>query len=159
MRKAVTSRRWRTWTALFGILLLLQMAGTGAAWGQTPFDWKPFGLDTDLLPDLSIQLRQRDPLLEGAGMQRFEDRGIGLERPPAEEGLSAPEARFGHLRLFLSRYPFSGVERDIEGPMRDRTGAFDRLKTVPGDLRANPGRAFQSMGEIFQPQLNLGIEF
>jgi hypothetical protein len=160
MRKAVTSMRSRPRAALFVILLILQMAGSpGAVWGQSPFDWKPFGVDKDLLPDLSAELRQRDLFLERAGVGRLEGRGIGLEKPPAVEELSAPEARFGHLRLFLSRFPFSGVERDIEGPMRDRMGAFDRLKTVPGNLRDNPGRAFESMGEIFQPQLNLGIEF
>jgi len=153
-------RRWGVWVILLGILFFEQLAGIGGnVWGQIPFDWEPFGIDKTLLPDFSIQLRQRDSLQEGAGLGPFEDHRIGLEKTPAAEGFSAPEARLGRLRLYLSRFPFSDVDRDVERPMRDRTGAFDRFKSLPDDLRTNPGRAFQSMGEIFQPQLNLGIEF
>jgi hypothetical protein len=160
MNKAVISMRWRSWAVLGWILLVLQMTGSaGSAWGQTPFDWELFGIDKALLPDLAAELRQRDPLLEGAGIRRFGGNGFGIEKAPVDEDRLAPETRFGYFHLFLSRYQVSGADRDIQRPNGSRTGTVDRLKTLPGDLRSNPGRAFESMGEIFQPQLNLGIEF
>lgn len=160
MNKAVIAMRWRSWAVLVWILVALQMTGSaGSAWGQTPFNWEPFGIDKALLPDLAAELRQRDPLPEGAGVGRYGGSGFGIEKTRVDEDRLAPETRFGYFRLFLSRYQVSGADRDIQRPNGSRTGTLDLLKALPGNLRSNPGRAFASMGEIFQPQLNLGIEF
>jgi len=146
---------------LCGILLLLQVAGNaGSLWGQTPLDWKPFGIDAALLPDFSAELRQRLPLPERDAIGWLDGSGFGLERLRTQEDRLAPETRFGIFRLFLSRHrEFSGADRDIQRPYGAGPGTFDSLRNLPEDLRNRPGRAFERMGEIFQPQLNLEIEF
>ncbi len=85
-----------------------------------------------------------------------------MDSPPSEksavEDRPWTDWRLGPFRLFWSRSDAMPANRD-PGKALDRDGIFSRLKVLPGDLLHNPSRAAETVGRIFEPQLNLGLEF
>lgn len=152
-------RRLRIRTALI-IVLAVMTAGMDRGTPADPrFVWEPFHVSRELLPDLPNGEAGRRPLFEERlplGLVFGDD---ALDSLSAADGYqSRSDLRVGYFRLFLSRSPAgNGKFKELERH-GDRL-TLDMMKSLPGALRTDPSRAVDSFGAIFQPQLNLGIEF
>ncbi|MEI7673259.1 MAG: hypothetical protein WCK00_14195 [Deltaproteobacteria bacterium] len=70
------------------------------------------------------------------------------------------DVRFRYFHLFVSRtVSGEGTGRDVVRPEDERNSLLTTVQSFPGLLRSDPAGAIESVGRIFAPQVNLGIEF
>lgn len=70
------------------------------------------------------------------------------------------KVRLGYFHLSLDRYASGeGKGREIFRPREGRNTFLGAVQSLPGTLRSDPARAMESVGMIFEPQVNLQIEF
>jgi hypothetical protein len=66
----------------------------------------------------------------------------------------------GIFALYLSTLRNRILEHDISGPMMSEKSRFEVMRSLTSDFSDLSSRErFQSIGEIFEPELKLGIEF
>lgn len=142
------------------IALAVMTAGMDRGTPADPgFVWEPFHVSRELLPDLPNGEAEGRPLSGEKLPPGLVFGGDALDDLSAAGGYQTrSDLRVGYFRLFLSRSPAgNGNFRELERSGESRT--LNLMKSLPGALRTDPSRAVDSFGAIFQPQLNLGIEF
>ncbi|MCE5280629.1 MAG: hypothetical protein LLG93_00855 [Deltaproteobacteria bacterium] len=138
---------------LAGLLAIAVVCPTGEASAGTFLPDDLFGVDEDIAPSAPDPIHIRDISMPGAQMD-FQASG-----KTAEGNGALPDWRLGRFRLFWSRSDTTISSIRDPGQVADRDGIFLRLKVLPDDLLHNPSRAAETVGRIFEPQLNLGLEF
>jgi len=125
------------------------------------FGWEPFRVMQELrleIPEAGrglVVLSGLDIAPERIAAGNAASVPVGVSRESAQ-----PDLRIGAFRLFLSRSGGEGSNREWFPSGYERGGALDMLKALPGAFRTDPSRALvDSVGKLFEPQLNLGIEF
>jgi len=118
-----------------------------------------FQVKRELALNFHLEGDRRNGLFSGESliMEQLREGGVALGEPAGGGNLS--RIRLGHFLLFLSRDHSLDPKRDRVRSEDGRNGALNAFKSLPGVLQADPSRAMDSIGKIFEPQLNLGIEF
>ncbi|MBU2252434.1 MAG: hypothetical protein KKI04_03175 [Proteobacteria bacterium] len=141
---------------IFLAILLLGIGREAMAVDLFPGD--RFQVKRELAPNFHVEGDRRNGLLRGESL-REQLREGGVVRGEPAGGGNLSRIRLGHFLLFLSRDHSLDPKRDRVRPKDERNGALNAFKSLPGALQADPSRAMDSIGKIFEPQLNLGIEF
>ncbi len=137
------------------LILLLAFALAGSAGEASAGTFLPddlFLVNQEVVPPAPDPMDRKGAFTPDARMD------VQPSGQTAEENGAWPDWRLGRFRLFWSR---TGTGTSVRDPGRaeDRDGIFSRLKVLPDDLLHNPSRAAETVGRIFEPQLNLGWEF
>ena len=159
MKKAYNSRY--AWL-MYLFILLVVTAFEGNALGMNG-TWEPFkaktelglhvaGVDADRVPSAWDELIQDDKII--SSMDRDRD---AAER---KDNSSLNVVRFHNVSISFSRAVIDQMQVDI----RQYSGSgYDKLyaiKSLPSTfLNSSYRDTFQSLGKIFEPQVNLSIEF
>jgi hypothetical protein len=140
--------------------LLFVLAGfAGEIRAGSLFGWDPFRVKGELAPGDAVWKNVEPlPLERGArnGQTGGKEAAPGTARVADR---SRYAVRIGYWQLYLSRFPSADHQKGLAPPAADRGGVLDALRSLPVEMQADPTRAAQSIGRIFEPQLNLGIEF
>lgn len=141
-------------------VLLLASGAAGEAFPQSIGHWVPFRVDEGLAPGRPAE-RTFDTLV-AALSDRVGERETALQEigqvSPRPIDRMGPSLRFGYWQLYLTR--IRSVDTKLGPEATGVRGSFlDTLRALPGEIRNDPTQAAESLGRIFQPQLNLGIEF
>lgn len=150
------------WRLLPLILILTLVADTGheASAADGFFDQERFRVSEALSPDF------RD--MDAKKAVPFRDEFLTDGRKPTEAAnLEADEdrrgwygLRLGYFHLFFSRTVSGyGMGQDAVRSEDKRNSLLTAVQSLPSVLRSDPAGAIESVGRIFAPQVNLGIEF
>jgi len=147
-------------TTFFLILLVTVTILHGQAFGMD-FDWKRFQTRNDLRLYVPSAESERIGLLPtdelSAIRDIFKEKGGDLDLK--DEELPAI-FKYGKIKLYLSSLVMDQRNIDIHHPLDNGSGKFDAVKSLPTMfLNFQYRDTFESFGRIFEPQLNLGIEF
>jgi hypothetical protein len=144
---------------MIAIITLLVLAIPYPASGSF-MSWRPFVVRDDLAPVKMIQKTMRP---SAAVLEKFTTdnndslRAIKGEDEGREKKWS--EFQFGSFRLRISRYNDPRLRSDAV-QSNNAEGIWATLKSLPAQLGGSPSReTLETMGKIFNPQLDLGIEF
>ena len=151
----------RPWILLPIILLVLVAGIARETRAEGVFDRERFLIREGLIPDF------RD---EGAKKMLLPREGLSPEQAHYKEAADMKSGdvregrlynvRRGYFRLFLTLYASGeGKDREIFRPPEERNTFLGTVQSLPGTLRSDPARAMESVGTIFEPQVNLQIEF
>jgi hypothetical protein len=125
-------------------------------------DWQPFIVRPDLAPLKSVRQAMRLNAVgafenvaidgnKGNGAMRL--RGEGREKKWSE-------FQFGIIRLRFARYQDHRSKSEAVRSNDNADGIWATMKTIPGQFGRTPYReTLETMGKIFTPHLDLGIEF
>jgi hypothetical protein len=141
------------------LLLLFHAGGTlhagGAVFHQIPFQVRP-----DLEWRLPSQMNH---------IIIFPNESYSIQALPSSKDLLVSDAEAGQgigiwqyqkLKVYLSRLSLDAKDIDVQRRSDDAENQVNTFLSLPVMLRNDQyGDVLKSMGEIFKPQLNLGIEF
>jgi hypothetical protein len=136
---------------LAGLLAFAVVLGEASAGTFLPDDLFP--IDEEIVPSAPDPVHIRDSSMLGVQMD------LQASSKTAEGNGAWSDWRLGRFRLFWSRSGTTISSIRDPGQVADRDGIFSRLKVLPDDLLHHPSRAAETVGRIFEPQLNLGLEF
>lgn len=149
------------WILLMILPLVLSAGVARETWAERVFDREHFRIREGLIPDFPDEGTMKISLpREGLPPEQARDKKSADLKSEGgrEEGMY--NVRLGHFRLFFSRYA-SGEEkgREIFRSPEGRNTLLGTVQSLPGTLRSDPVRAMESVGTIFEPQVNLQIGF
>jgi len=123
-------------------------------------DWRPFMVREDLA---LVIVARRTVWPPASAFDKYtsdnQDRSGALKGEDERREKKWGEFQFGSLRLRISRY--SDPRLRSEAVEANKTvGIWDTMKSLPAQLGSLPPReTLETMGKLFTPELNLGIEF
>jgi len=122
--------------------------------------WEPFktntelksyvtGVDADIMPSSRNELAEMDRITS----IYHETADIKYESPP--NGL-----RIHNVTISFSRVLMDQMKLDIRQSTGNESEKLNTIKSLPSMFLNSPYReSFESLGKIFEPQVNLSIEF
>jgi hypothetical protein len=121
--------------------------------------WQPFVVRDDLAP---VKMVYKTMRLSASVLEKFTtDNNDPLRAIKEAEGRERKwsEFQFGSFRLRISRYNDLRLRSDaVQSNKAD--GIWATLKSLPAQLGGPSSReTLETMGKMFTPQLDLGIEF
>jgi hypothetical protein len=124
-------------------------------------DWRPFIVREDLAPVQKIVRKTMRPSADV--LEKFITDGNGpidaIKRESERRERTWSEFQFGTVRLRISRYTDPRLRSD-PGQSNQVDGIWATLKSLPTQLGSSSSReTLETMGKIFTPHLDLGIEF
>lgn len=119
-------------------------------------NWRPFIVREDLAPVKKMRL-------PAYTFEHFatdsKDRSNALKVVAEGRERKWSEFQFGSFRLRISRYQDLRLKSDY-GRSSNADGIWETMKSLPAQMGDSPYReTLETMGKIFTPQLDLGIEF
>ena len=141
------------------VVLLLVFITPYSAFGSF-MSWRPFIVRADLAPVKSVRTTIRPPALvfekftsdNQDPLHAVHGEGKGKERKWGE-------VQFGSFRLRISRFQDLQLKRDM-ARSSNTVSIWETIKLLPARLGDSSSREnLETMGRIFTPQLDLGIEF
>jgi hypothetical protein len=134
---------------------------TGIAEGQTTgmvFEWEPHQTMTDLGLHAVFGIPERNGLVLPDEFQGTEGEKIRASDVKNERNLDIYRHR--NIRLYLSNLVVDRNDTDVRQPLGNVDDKINKIKSIPSMFFNSQYRdTLESMGRIFEPQLNLGIEF
>jgi hypothetical protein len=123
-------------------------------------DWRPFMVRDDLAP---VQIARKTMRPSTDVLEKFTTDYNGYIGSTKGEDESRErtwsEFQFGSIRLRISRYTDPRLRSD-PGQSNQVEGIWATLKSLPTQLGSSSSReTLETMGKIFTPHLDLGIEF
>jgi hypothetical protein len=119
-------------------------------------NWRPFIVREDLAP--VKKMRAPAYTFEHYATDN-KDRSNAIKVAAEERERRWSEFQFGSFRLRVSRYQDLRLKSD-SGRSNNTDGIWKTMKSLPAQLGDSPYReTLETMGKIFAPQLDLGIEF
>lgn len=144
----------------FVILLMTMTLLQEQAFGMA-FDWKLFQTRSDLVLQVPSAIPDRIGLLPTDDLSSIRDvfkEGGGAPDFKSDENPAV--VKYGKIKLYLTRLVIDQRNLDAHQPVDNGSGKFDDVKSLPSMfLNFQYRDTFESIGRIFEPQLNLGIEF
>jgi hypothetical protein len=146
---------------IYLFLLIVVSAVEGNASGMVG-TWEPFkaktelglyvaGVDADRIPSAWDEFIQTDKIISIDG-----DRSAAERKGDS----SLNVLRFHNVSISLSRALLDQLQVDIRQPSGSGVDKLSAIKSLPTTfLNSSYGDTFQSLGKIFEPQVNLSIEF
>jgi hypothetical protein len=147
-----------TWL-IYLFLLILVGGADGNASGMIGA-WEPFkaqkeletyvsGVNSDMIPSSRDELVQMDKIISIYG-----------EPADRKEGISLNTLRFHNVTISFSRVLMDQMKVDIRQQTGNESEKLNTIKSLPSMFVNSPYRdTFESLGKIFEPQVNLSIEF
>jgi len=146
---------------ILGVAILLN---AGMAEGQMtglPFDWEPFQTRVDLGLRVPSDIPERNGLIfpdEFSSIRDLAKEETSVSDVKSERNLDL--YRYRRIKLYLSHVIIDRKDIDIRQPLSNVDDKINKIKSVPSMFFNYQYRdTFESMGRIFEPQINLGIEF
>jgi len=146
---------------ILGVAILLN---AGMAEGQmtgVAYDWEPFQTRVDLGLRLPSNIPERNGLIfpdEFSSIRDLAKEETSVSDVKSERNLDL--YRYRRIRLYLSHVIIDRKDIDIRQPLSNVDDKINKIKSVPSMFFNSQYRdTFESMGRIFEPQVNLGIEF
>jgi hypothetical protein len=122
--------------------------------------WEPFKTKTELELRLSDVSSERNVLPRDEFYEK--DATMPIETYSAEKKNSSTGdiLKFYNVRISFSRMVIKHMQIDAQKPSGEGSDTFHEIKTLPSTFLTSPYRdTFESIGRIFEPQVNLKIEF
>ena len=148
--------------ATFFLILLMTMTILQEQAFGMAFDWERFQTRSDLILYVpSAAMPERIALLPADELSSirevFKEEGGGADLKSDENpGLF----KYRKIKLYLSSLVMDQRNIDVHQPFDNGSGKFNAVKSLPSMfLNFQYRDTFESIGRIFEPQLNLGIEF
>ncbi|MBM4271007.1 MAG: hypothetical protein FJ139_02440 [Deltaproteobacteria bacterium] len=145
---------------LFFLFYLLIMSPSGAQSAGIITSWEQFQIKKEL--ELKVISHEPDykKFLSTEEMP-VTDEFVTLFNVREEEKDRTPDGfRIGRLRISFSRIVIDRMKTDLDKISGDEQGTMETIKSITTLFRSGPYRdSFESIGKIFEPQVNLGIEF
>lgn len=146
---------------IIGMAVLLN---AGLSEGQTAgmsFDWEPFQARVDLklhAPSGIPGFNGPFSSVEHSSIRASIKEETKLSYVKSERNLDI--YKHGRMRLYLSHVVVDQNNIEVRKPITDANEKFNTIKSLPSMFLNSQYRdTFESVGKIFEPQLNLGIEF
>jgi hypothetical protein len=146
---------------VIGMAVLFNADLSGGQTAGIVFDWEPFQVHSDLglhfpsdIPEhygplSSVEIPSIRTSIKGetGSLNEKSDRSLDIYR-------------YGRMRLYLSRVVLEKNNMELRQPVNDANNKLNTIKTLPTMFFNSQYRdTFESVGRVFEPQLNLGIEF
>ena len=123
-------------------------------------EWEPFKTKREL--DLYAVVVSPDKILFSKDEYPKMGNGIAVERGAADrkDDSSWNVFKFRKLSISLSRTEMDQMQKDINQISGDENEKLNAIKSLPSTFLTSPYRdSLEAIGKIFEPQLNLSIEF
>lgn len=147
--------------ATFFVILLMTMTILQEQAFGMAFDWKRFQARSDLVLYVPSAMPERVRLLPTDEL--FSIRDVfkeGGDVPDLKSDENPGIFKYRKIKLYLSSLVMDQRNIDVQHPLDNGIGKFDTVKSLPSMfLNFQYRDTFESIGRIFEPQLNLGIEF
>ncbi len=151
------------WMLLPIIMITALIAGIGA---ESPaaegiFDRELFRVSEKLVPDFrEVDAKKMVPFRDDFSVDGRKLTEVADLRAEGDRQRRLFDVRFRYFHVFVSRTASGeGTGRDVVRSEDERNSLLTTVQSFPGLLRSNPVGAIESVGRIFAPQVNLGIEF
>ncbi|MCX5820232.1 MAG: hypothetical protein NT047_10035 [Deltaproteobacteria bacterium] len=150
----------RPWILLPIILLVLVAGIARETRAEGIFDRERFLIREGLIPDFRDEGKKVFLSREGLSPEPAQYKEAADMKSGDGRGERLYNVRLGYFHLFLTRYASGeGKGREIFRLPEGRNTFLGTVQSLPGTLRSDPARAMESVGTIFEPQVNLQIEF
>jgi hypothetical protein len=153
-------KKQRPWILLPTILSVLAVGIALETRAEGGFNRERFLISEELIPDFRDEGKRMFLPREGLSPEqaRYKTAADMKSGDGREERFH--NVRLGYFRLFLTRYASDeGKGREIFRPPEGRNTFLGTVQSLNGTLRSDPARAMESVGRIFEPHVNLQIEF
>lgn len=149
------------WILLTIIPLVVAAGITRETRAEGVFDRERFRIREGLIPDFPDEGAIRISLpREGLSPEPAQHKKAAYMKSGDGREESLYNVRLGYFRLSLTRYASGeGKGREIFRLPERRNTFLGTVQSLPGTLRSDPARAMESVGTIFEPQVNLQIGF
>jgi hypothetical protein len=151
-------------TLIFFIFLFFTVS-TGYSHGNV-FEWEPFSIRSDLalnVPPAAGPERKITFITDGhSEISDILERDADIYVFDADSKSETKWKRFNfrHFILTFSHFATNQREREITGPLSGKQSKWDTIKSLPMTFLHSPSQdTFESIGRIFEPEFNLGVEF
>jgi hypothetical protein len=146
---------------MIGMAVLLNASLSEGQVAGTAFDWEPFQVRADLGLRIPFSIPERYGLLSDVESSSIRTSIKGeAGSPNVKSDRSLDIYRYGRMRLYLSRTVLEKNNIEVRQPVIDNNDRLNAIKSLPSlFLDSHYQDTFESIGRIFEPQLNLGIEF
>jgi hypothetical protein len=150
----------------FIIVFLLLTIGSGRSQGAV-LEWEPFKMRSDLALSISVVaplgnkiIFMPDVFSEILDIGDFRDSYLSTLDTDRKSEVSWNRFNLRYLTLTFSHCATGQFERDMTGLFSNEGNKWGTIKSLPATfLHAQYRDTFESIGKIFEPQVNLGIEF
>lgn len=159
MKKAYNSRyAWLMYLFIWLVVTAVEANASGMNGTWEPFKTKTelgsqvVGVDNDRIPSARDEFIQDDKIISS----------IDRDRDTAERGddSSLNVVRFHNVSISFSRALIDQMQVDIRQSSGSGVDKLYAIKSLPSTfLNSSYRDTFQSLGKIFEPQVNLSIEF
>ncbi|GEM_PF-719478 len=146
---------------ILGVAVLLN---AGIAEGQMAwiaFDWEPFQTRIDLGLRVPSDIQERNGLISPDELHSIRD--LAKEETTGSDVRSERNLnlyKYRRIRLYLSHVIIDRKDIDIRQPSSNGDDKINKIKSFSSMFFNSQYRdTFESLGRIFEPQVNLGIEF
>lgn len=144
---------------MIAIITLLVLGSPYPASGSF-MDWRPFIVREDLAP---VKMVQKTMWLPASAFKKYptdnKDRSNAIKVEDEGRERKWSEFQFGSFRLRISRYHDLRLQSDPVRP-NNADSIWETMKSLPAQLGGSPYHdTLETMGKIFTPQLDLGVEF
>jgi len=144
---------------IYLFILLVVTAAEGNAWGMNG-TWEPFKTKTELGSYAVSVDADRIPPAWDEFIQ--DDKIVSIDRDTAErkDDSSLNVVRFHNVSISFSRALIDQMQVDIRQSSGSGDDKLYAIKSLPSTFMNSSYRdTFQTLGKIFEPQVNLSIEF
>ena len=146
---------------ILGAAILLNAGMAEGQMAGVPFDWEPFQTRVDLGLRVPSDIPEHNGLIfsdEFSSIRDLAKEETSVSDVRSERNLDL--YRYRRIRLYLSHVIIDRKDIDIRQPLSNVDDKINKIKSVPSMFFNSQYRdTFESMGRIFEPQVNLGIEF
>ncbi|MCX5853799.1 MAG: hypothetical protein NTZ24_04295 [Deltaproteobacteria bacterium] len=145
----------------FVILLMTMTILPEQAFGMA-FDWKRFQTRSDLILYAPSAMPEKIGLLPTDDLSSIRDvfKEEGGGGPDLKSDENPGIFKYRKIKLYLSSLVMDQRNIDVHQLVDNGSGKFIAVKSLPSMfLNFQYRDTFESIGRIFEPQLNLGIEF
>ena len=132
----------------------------------TVLEWEPFKMRSDLalsIPVVPLENKiafMPDGSSEIRDIEDIRNSYLSILDTDKKSETNWNRFNFRYLTLTLSHCAAGQFDRDMARLFSDEQNKWDTIKSLPATFLHSPyGDTFESIGKIFEPQVNLGIEF
>jgi hypothetical protein len=123
-------------------------------------EWEPFKTKTELELRLSNVSAERNVLPRDEFYEKDAIRPIETYAEDKKSSNTGDILKFHNVSISFSRVVIKHIQIDAQKPSGEGSATLHEIKTLPSTFLTSPYRdTFESIGRIFEPQVNLKIEF
>lgn len=143
------------------VLILLDVSIVAGQAGGMIFEWEPFQIRIDLALRAPSDMPGHNRIFSFDEFSSISER-FAFETIESHENTdrNLNILKYRNVRLYLSHLIMDEKSTNLKQPYGNESDRLNAVKSFPSVLLNFQYReTFESIGRIFEPQLNLGIEF